>query len=396
MSFLLPTTTQSLSSSATPKTPPANNNKQQQRQTPVPWIACCSATEIDRATRIYLRENDSVLELGSQLGDTSAGICRVVGPRGRATFVDVSRKDPKSGRTAGYYRKGSSRERFLEGGDLWREDGSVVFKELESLDRWRDVVCGEDSVLYDAMVVDLGTMIGNDLSLTTISLVQEFVSHQKRLCGTAEEGMYPRVVIIKSSSLASLSRRLIHGQRLMDGSATLSSTERRSDPYLIATVGVEDYRRTIPHVVKPGDAALEVGCHLGMTTKLIHAAAAPTGCCLGVDIGPKIVAQAVAQHPEVAFDVCDAWDTNRLWRKRQELSPTDYPGFDVVYADIGGLSGPDGLLESLALLDGLGRALEPRCVVIKSLCMRRLASSLRPFSEIWSKNPKLRSMASDV
>ena len=63
-------------------------------------------------------------------------------------------------------------------------------------------------------------------------------------------------------------------------------------------------------------------------------------------------------------------------------------GFDVLYADIGGLSGPDGILESLSLIDGLSYALEPRCIVIKSLCMRRLASSLRAYSDVWEKNQK--------
>ena len=40
--------------------------------------------------------------------------------------------------------------------------------------------------------------------------------------------------------------------------------------------------------------------------------------------------------------------------------------YDIVYADIGGLSGAHGLLESLALID----ALEPRAITIKSLCMK--------------------------
>ena len=60
-------------------------------------------------------------------------------------------------------------------------------------------------------------------------------------------------------------------------------------------------------------------------------------------------------------------------------------GYDVVYADIGGLSGADGHLESLSLLESLGNALEPRCIVIKSLCMRQLASRIKFFPNVWEK-----------
>jgi hypothetical protein len=54
-------------------------------------------------------------------------------------------------------------------------------------------------------------------------------------------------------------------------------------------------------------------------------------------------------------------------------------GFDVIYVDVGGLSGSDGLLESLSLLSSLMNALEPQSIVIKSLCMRRLASTIVPY-----------------
>ena len=54
-------------------------------------------------------------------------------------------------------------------------------------------------------------------------------------------------------------------------------------------------------------------------------------------------------------------------------------GFDVVYVDVGGLSGGDGILEALILLSSLEQALEPRCLVIKSQCMRRLSSTILSF-----------------
>ena len=69
----------------------------------------------------------------------------------------------------------------------------------------------------------------------------------------------------------------------------------------------------------------------------------------------------------------------------------DFLRYDIVYADIGGLSGSDGHLESLSLLDALGHALEPRCIVIKSLCMRQLAGRLKAMPDVWEKYNRLKS-----
>ena len=73
-----------------------------------------------------------------------------------------------------------------------------------------------------------------------------------------------------------------------------------------------------------------------------------------------------------------------IWSRSPKI--TDF-GYDVrvVYTDIEGSNGAHGLLESLALLDTSGKALEPRCIVIKSLCMNRLASQLNAFSVVWHK-----------
>ena len=68
-----------------------------------------------------------------------------------------------------------------------------------------------------------------------------------------------------------------------------------------------------------------------------------------------------------------------------DAADDDRPLADVVYVDVGGLSGDDGILEALALLAGLGTAIEPRAIVIKSACTRKLASQLRSFTEMWLK-----------
>jgi SAM-dependent methyltransferase len=176
----------------------------------------------------------------------------------------------------------------------------------------------------------------------------------------------------------------VHSQRLFDQTTTLpADMKRSSEPYLIAGVKVEEYRKTIPFIVRKEDAILEVGCHFGRTTHLLNEEGR---YCIGVDIGPKIIANAKNQYPGIDFAVGDAWQTLALLKLRSTFTQEIDLGYDLVYADIGGLSGADGLLESLSLLESLGNALEPRCIVIKSLCMRQLASRLKFFPDVWDKH----------
>ena len=124
--------------------------------------------------------------------------------------------------------------------------------------------------------------------------------------------------------------------------------------------------------------------HYGSSTTILHNVV-KDGFCVGVDIGEKIIAAAKKRYPDVQFEVADAWDTLQLLKLKP---PGTSLGYDVVYADIGGLSGAHGLLESLALMDAIGRALEPRVIVIKSLCMKRLATQLIPCSSVKRKSPQ--------
>ncbi len=470
--------------------------------TTVPIIACSSNIELERAIAFYVKPNDVVLELGSQLNDISRLICSKItnsgdssreeeggfGPvaatddgGGHAVLFGLGlSKDAKSGRVKS---RSSNLDSFLERcheNDDRAVDGSdtkfssplhdrVTFKELEQFDQWRDVfniklkdkaidskdmesatATTKSNVSYDVMVLDLGTMIGNDLYLTALSIANEFIAYhkqqEKRIQSNNNDTVNqrrPRVILIKSKILSNLARRLIHSQRLLNGSSymakkvranTLSSsfnridddsqvvevaeeaplkyTPRSSTPYIIATVGVNEYRRTIPHVVRFGDEIIEVGCHFGQSTVLLHEAATKSnicdsaiddssstkqtknkGFCIGVDIGPKIIEHACLKYPEVNFFVGNAWNLMQLLLLKAQLlkdkSMSPYEsfslGYDLVYADIGGLSGPDGVIESLSLLESIGNGLEPRVIVIKSLCMNRLSSQLMAFSDVWSK-----------
>jgi SAM-dependent methyltransferase len=142
-----------------------------------------------------------------------------------------------------------------------------------------------------------------------------------------------------------------------------------AQPVIVGARGVREYRSCIGTVVRSGDRVLELGCHFGTTTAMLAEAVGPGGYAMGVDVGPSIIASAKEQHPTIDFRVGDAWGVGGLAR----LGP-----WDAVFVDVGGLSGADGTLDALALARSLGAALEPRAVVLKSKCLRRLAKSLTP------------------
>ncbi len=369
--------------------------------TKTPIVACASSTEINRAISFYVQPGDCVLELGAQLTETSTHLCRTIGEGGRAHLVDIKRSDAKSGRcgsrdvTPFIASSASCGDTDINSTSNDDDDEKesfidrVQFEELDQFDQWRVVV---ERSSCQVIILDVGTMIGNDLYLTALSICNELI---------ALSSSPPRAVIVKSKTLSSLARRIIHSQRLLDGSVSIlqSQLHRTNEPFVIPCVGVNEYRRTIPHILKPGDDVIEVGCHFGRTTTLLNDAVnadsdSTKGFCIGVDIGPKIVATARKEHPSIPFEVVDAWKTLELLKvkvnhtgtsKHDSHSASTTLGYDAVYADIGGLSGANGLLESLALLDALGNGLEPSCIVIKSLCMNRLASQLVAFSNVWNK-----------
>ena len=356
------------------------------------WIACSSTKEMNRAISEYVKEGDVVAELGSQLRESSRSLCEAVGPSGVAVLVDIERKSPNE-------KKGQDRTSAMRrnGDEIDFYPDRSTFIETKSFEFWRHALFFRNDVQhqhhnkfgYDALVVDMSTVAGNDLELTCISLVKEFISIN---AGSGEQENPCRVVIVKSKSLHNLARRLHHAQRIISGSQSV--IEKRGTS-IIAAVGVEQYRQTIPFVVKKGDICCEVGCHIGTSTVLIDDAArdvkltdanqVPTGGCVGVDIGSSIIRSAQEKYPQVSFEVGNGFKTGEIARlTSKHLSREGRSSvLDVVYVDVGGLSGSEGLLESVALLSSITNALEPRYIVIKSLCVRRLASSLIPFSDVW-------------
>ena len=369
--------------------------KKRRKNNTIKWIACTSTKEVNRAIEMYIHPGDVVAELGSQLRETSSTICETIGPNGKALLVDIERKYPKM--------KMQRQERMTamrrEGDDVDFYKGIAEFKEIHSFDYWRHALFfppnnqsdmkqyQHDTIeKYNALVVDVSTIAGNDLELTCISLVREFLALNNNQDETDVENTC-RVVIIKSGSLHQLARRLFHAQKLFAGVISLSDNPHKTS--IIGTVGVEEYRRTIPYTVQKNDIVLEVGSHFGTTTAILNDAAkcksSSIGGCLGVDVGTNIIASAKKKFPDVPFAVGDAWKMSDLMKMKMTYFDGDPSNlyYDVVYVDVGGLSGSEGLLEALSLLGSITNCLQPRCIVIKSLCIRRLASSLIPFSRVW-------------
>ena len=339
------------------------------------WITCASTNEMVHAVSTLIRPNDVVAEIGAQLREVSAGICEQLRrqetstQQGRAILIDVERKAPKNTNNLDRIKA----MRYPGEEESFYPD-VATFYEVQNLDEWRHVL-RQASERYDVLVLDLNNIVGNDLDLTAVALLKEF--------DALFEGY--RLVIIKSLSLNQWAARLVHAQKWIDQAGQHDDIP---PPHIVGTVGVQEYRKTIPYSIKSGDAVLEVGCHLGTSTVLLHSQAGSAGYALGVDVGPKIIAGAKERYPNVAFAVGDAWKTASLLRLQAEhCGEHDKIGYDVVYVDVGGLSGSDGLLEALSLLSALMNALEPRCIVIKSLCIRRLSSRLVPYWQLRKAQP---------
>lgn len=322
-------------------------------------IACASSVELLRGVSAFVKPDSSVLEVGAQLTDVSAAILA----SGASYFaIDVERKAPlRSNEHNSGYRTacGSSLDYFAE---------------VSSLSSVTSVMEGRGP--FSLMLMDFSHMTGMDLPIDAISTISSLLASQPSVTPT---------VVLKSKQLSKLASRLHHARKLVEGRSKLvdpppldtdSPFRTEHEPSIVAAVGVSEYRETIPHVVRETDFVLEIGCHHGTTTRLLDAAGA---AAVGVDVGVGVVATARRQAPGLRFEVANAWSPAGLLRMLEGQS------VDVIYVDVGGLSGQDGLLESMALLRSLGNTLEPRTIVIKSKCMRDLSRDLTPFWEVWEK-----------
>jgi hypothetical protein len=138
----------------------------------------------------------------------------------------------------------------------------------------------------------------------------------------------------------------------------------------VATRDVREYRATIPAWVTPDDVVLEIGCEWGTTT-----AALARRCreVIGTDISGEVIERAREKHPDLRFEVLDAFDVPAALALG--------PRFTKVYMDISGFSGYRSLLDVISLLTMYGTMLGPEAIVVKSGALKHFASLCVPWRE---------------
>lgn len=131
----------------------------------------------------------------------------------------------------------------------------------------------------------------------------------------------------------------------------------------VATRGVQEYRATIPHYVKPTDIVLELGCEWGTTTEVLAAHSAEV---IGTDVSSECIQRARQIHPHLCFEVLDAFDV----RAAVELGKP----FTKIYMDLSGFSGYRALLDVISLMNMYATIFQPEAIVIKSGALKQFAS----------------------
>uniref|UniRef100_A0A7S0FNK5 Methyltransferase domain-containing protein n=1 Tax=Pyrodinium bahamense TaxID=73915 RepID=A0A7S0FNK5_9DINO len=137
---------------------------------------------------------------------------------------------------------------------------------------------------------------------------------------------------------------------------------------------VGEYRAAAQGLVGPDDHVLEVGCHVGGTSKVLAGVAGRLVC---LDQQAQLVAQARVNLPDIQFEICDAFDAQRIIALAQSIRPDK---FTKVFVDI---SGSRDLSTVVRLMDIYENTLRPEILVVKSQALKRLL--LR--SKLWINHP---------
>ncbi|CAJ1385516.1 unnamed protein product [Effrenium voratum] len=132
---------------------------------------------------------------------------------------------------------------------------------------------------------------------------------------------------------------------------------RHSGKEVVACEEVSEYRDAALALVNSNDVVLEVGSHVGGTTKVI---ATMAGRVVGVDQQPELVAQARENHPEIQFENFDAFDSTKLMALTKSLQPQR---FTKVFIDI---SGSRDLATVFRMMDLVDKIIGPDAMVVKS------------------------------
>lgn len=160
-----------------------------------------------------------------------------------------------------------------------------------------------------------------------------------------------------------------------------TSTRHRRNLLLLGTASevvvceeVGEYRAAAQCLVGSDDHVLEVGCHVGGTSKVLAAVARKL---VGLDQQADLVAQARARLPGIQFEIGDAFDAQRVLALAREIAPER---FKKVFIDI---SGSRDLPTVVRLMDIYENTLRPEILVVKSQALKRLL--LR--SRCWIHHP---------
>ena len=147
----------------------------------------------------------------------------------------------------------------------------------------------------------------------------------------------------------------------------------------VGTRGVKEYRASISQWITGDDIVLEIGCEWGTTTAQI---APHCKEVIGTDVSRECIERARQQHPEIRFEVMDAFDV----RAALGLGKP----FTKIYIDMSGLSGYRSLLDVISLLTMYATVFRPEAIIVKSGALKHFAThciAWRPAPEGGPEDP---------
>ncbi|CAE6973631.1 unnamed protein product [Symbiodinium sp. CCMP2592] len=148
---------------------------------------------------------------------------------------------------------------------------------------------------------------------------------------------------------------------------------RHSSREVVACEEVSEYRAAVLALVNSNDVVLEVGSHVGGTTKVIASVA---GRVVGVDQQPELVAQARQNYPEIQFENFDAFDSTKLVALAKSLPQR----ITKVCIDI---SGSRDLATVIRLMDLIDKTINPDIMLVKSQALKKMLLRAR----LWIEHP---------
>jgi len=155
------------------------------------WVTCSSTDELVSAVKHFVKPGQNVAEVGSQLRGVSKAICTALQDDGNAVLVDVQRKAPKTKPDKSSIAR--TKEMRFPGDEVDFFPNVAEFHEIPNLDSWKRVFLESTTIKdFEVLVLDVNSIVGNDLELTSLSIIREFVSLVGQSC---------EVVLVKSAAL---------------------------------------------------------------------------------------------------------------------------------------------------------------------------------------------------